>query len=120
MSEQAAETKGFEEIELKNVLTKDKRALDITVQVVPFDRYSDVHVDFAYSYSDMLYRLPSELSGASAAAKKYAEIFLVRTEADVDDKNSNYNHVINDTRACRSLFNRGDNQVAMTDFFENA
>ena len=110
----------LQEIELKNVLIKGKGAENITVKVVPFDRYNDKHVEFAYAYSDMLFRAPSSFTNVSEASKAYVRLFVVHTEIEEKDKESTYNKVLADLRASRSLFNQDAIMLALNDFFENA
>lgn len=110
----------LQEVELKNVLIKGKNPENIKVKVVPFDRYNEKHVEFAYAYSDMLYRAPSTFSNVSEASKAYVRIFVAHTEADEKNKESDYNKVLSDLRAARSIFNQDAIMLALNDFFENA
>lgn len=110
----------FEKVELKNVLYGDKQRKDITVEVMPFDPYNDEHVEFAYAYSDMLYRAPSMFKNISDVARAYVQMFMVHTKEQEAQPESNYNLVVNDLRACRTLFNREGIMLALNDFFENA
>lgn len=110
----------LKEIELKNVLAKGLPDENIKVKVVPFDRYSDAHVEFAYAYSDMLYRMPSEFKNGNDAAKAYVKLFVVHTEDEEKDVKSKFNMVKNDLRACRTLFNQDEIMKSLTNFFENA
>ena len=57
-------------VELKNVLF-DGGQEDLTIEVVPFNRYNEQHTEFAFAYSDMLYRAPSEFRNISDASKAY-------------------------------------------------
>lgn len=104
---------------LKNVACNGIRK-DIEVQVVPFNSLDDDHVEFAYNYSDMLFRAPSPFKTVSDAAKGYVALFMVHKKEDTTDTNSNYSYVMNDLRACRSLFNQDKIQQDINDFFENA
>ncbi len=114
------ETK-LQEIELKNVLVKKSRTSeDLKVKVVPFDRYNDKHVEFAYAYSDMVYRAPSTFTSIDDAARAYVKLFLVHTEEDEKNEDSVYNKVARDTRACRTIFNQDVIMAELEDFFENA
>jgi len=111
----------LKKVELKNVLVKStKTTEDLTVEIIPFDRYNDAHVDFAYAYSDMLYRAPSKFRDINEASKAYARLFLLYTEEDEKNELSTFNKVCNDLRACRTVFNQDDNIKSLTDFFENA
>jgi hypothetical protein len=108
-------------VELKNVLIKKTRTSEnLSVQVVPFDRYDDSHVEFAYAYSDMLYRAPSKFKTVDDASRGYVQTFLARKEEDLTNEDSTFNKVLHDTRACRTLFNSEVVMIALTDFFENA
>lgn len=108
------------EIALKNVLFGDGRSADINVEVVPFDCYDVKHVEFAYSYSDMLFRAPSPFKSISEAAQSYVAIFMVHKEVDKSNPESNINRVYNDLRACRTLFHQPEISQALDDFFVNA
>lgn len=111
----------LQEIELKNVLVKATRSEEnIKVKVVPFDRYNDKHVEFAYSYSDMLYRAPSPFKNVDDAAREYVKVFVAHTEADEKDEKTTFSKVLNDSRARRTLFNQDAIMSALSDFFENA
>lgn len=110
----------LQEIELKNVLVKGAADENITVKVVPFDKYSDSHVEFAYSYSDMLYKAPSPFKNVNDAARGYVKIFVAHTEEEEKDPKSLFSKVQNDLRACRTLFNQDNIMKALNDFFENA
>lgn len=110
----------LKEIELKNVLIKGKPDEDITVKVVPFDRYNDKHVEFAYEYSDMLFRAPSAFKNVTEASRSYVQLFVSHAEADEKNENSSFSKVAKDLRACRTLFNQDDIMLALNDFFENA
>lgn len=106
-------------ITLKNVLIKETRTEeDVTVQIIPFDKFDDDHVEFAYAYSDMLYRAPSKFKNMDDAARGYVKTFVAYE--DENDKNSPYAKVAQDLRACRTLFNQDDIALALASFFENA
>lgn len=107
-------------VELKNVLFGQTGAQDITVEVVPFNRRNDDHVEFAYAYSDMLFRAPSEFENISQAARRYVAMFMVHKVEDETNPDSNLNKVLGDLRACRILFNQPETQKEFQDFFENA
>lgn len=108
--------KEFEKVELKKVLCGEVEK-DITVEIVPFNRRNDDHVDFALATSDMLGRLPSDFHSMSDAARRCAELFIVHTEAQANDPTSDYSYILNDKRACRLLFNTASIQKALADFF---
>lgn len=107
-------------VELKNVLFGDRQSKDITVEVVPFDRYDEAHVAFAYSYSDMLFRAPSPFKSISDAAQAYVLLFMAHSEEDKANASSDINLVLGDLRACRTLFHQPDIAKALDDFFANA
>ena len=109
-----------ETVELKNVMFGDGQKKDVSVDVVPFDPYNDDHVEFAYGYSDMLFRAPSAFKNISEAARGYVALFMVHTREQETQADSTYNMVLKDTRACRTLFNREGIMLALNDFFENA
>jgi len=108
-----------EKIELKNVLF-DGGQCDITVEVIPFDRYKDEHVEFAYAYSDMLFRAPSEFKNVSEASRAYVRTFMVRKKDDETDASSNFSKVVGDLRACRTMFHQPNIMQALNDFFGGA
>lgn len=108
--------KEFEKVELKKVLCGEVEK-DITVEIVPFNRRNDDHVDFALAMSDMLGRMPSDFHSISDAARRCAELFIVHTEAQANDPASDYSYVLNDKRACRLLLNTASIQKALADFF---
>lgn len=109
------------EIEVKNVLDKNsKKAETLKVNVVPFDRYNDAHVEFAYSYSDMLYKAPSDFKSVNDAARAYVKLFIVHKVDDEKKESSTFSKVANDLRACRTMFNQDGIMLALNDFFENA
>nr|DAL72683.1 MAG TPA: hypothetical protein [Caudoviricetes sp.] len=107
-------------VELKNVLFGTTGSQDITAEVIPFNRRNDDHVEFAYAYSDMLFRAPSEFENISQAARKYVALFMVHRSEDELNPESNFNKVLRDLRACRILFNQAETQKEFQDFFENA
>lgn len=109
----------YEKVLLKNVNTPagDK---DITVEIVPFSKRNDDHVDFAYAVSDMFNRFPSEFRNISDAARRCVELFVVHTEEQSNDPNSDFSLVYNDTRAARTLYNTASLQKQLSDFFVNA
>jgi len=110
-----------EEIELKNVLVKKTRTTEnLKVKVIPFDRYNDKHVEFAYAYSDMLYRAPSSFTNVDDTSRAYVKLFLVHKEAEEKKDDSVFTKVSQDLRACRTLFNQDNIMGALNDFFENA
>lgn len=110
----------LEEVELKNVLVRGGTKEKIKVKILPFDRYNDEHVEFAYAYSDMLYRAPSEFKTVSDAARAYVRLFVAHTQEDGKNEDSDFSKVHNDLRACRTLFNQDNIMLALNDFFENA
>ena len=110
----------LKEIELKNVLVKGLPDENIKVRIVPFDRYNEAHVSFAYEYSDMLFKAPSPFKNINEAARGYVKIFVAHIVDEEKDEKSNFNKVLNDLRACRTLFNQDDIMIALNDFFENA
>lgn len=110
----------FEKIELKNVLTEDGSQKNITVEVVPFDRRKDEHVEFAFAYSDMLSRMPSVFSTMTDAAVRAVELFMVHKEADEKTPTSDFYLVHADKRAARTLLNNSSLTKELFDFFENA
>ena len=109
----------FEKITLKNVLTNDG-VKDFTVEIVPFNRRNDDHVDFALSYIDMLGRMPSQFRTITDAAVRAVELFMVHKENDTAENTAIYEAVRSDKRAARELFNTPSIQKALNDFFENA
>ena len=111
----------LKEVELKNVLIKATRTTEnLKVKVIPFDRYNDDHVEFAYAYSDMLYRVPSKFKTMDDASKGYVKLFVEHKFEDEKDEKSTFSKVLKDLRACRTLFNSDDVSMSFTDFFENA
>lgn len=110
----------METVELKNVLFGDNGQENITVKVVPFNRRDDDHVEFAYAYSDMLYRAPSPFKTVSDAAREYVRLFMVHTKEDEAKADSIFSRIYGDLRACRTLFHQNNIQQALNDFFENA
>lgn len=111
--------KEFEKVTLKNVKTADGEK-DITVEIVPFNRRNDDHVDFAFGVSDMFGRMPSDFRNVSDAARRCVELFVVHTEEEANDPNSDFSLVRDDTRAARTLYSTASIQKAMSDFFANA
>lgn len=114
-----AQNKTFQKrkVELKNVIFGTTGSQDIIVEVIPFDRRNDEHVEFAFAYSDMLMRAPSEFENISQAARKYVTLFMVHTAEDETNENSNFLKVVGDLRACRILFNNVHTQKEFSDFF---
>lgn len=112
--------KQFEKITLKNVAVNDNEEKDFIVELVPFNRRNDEHVDFAFAYSDMLARLPSVFGSITDVAVRAVEIFMVHKEDEAMDVNSVYYAVHNDKRAARTLLHTPSLQKAIADFFENA
>ena len=111
----------LEKITLKNVAMSDGTEQNLTVEVVPFNRRNDDHVDFALAYSDMLAKLPSPFKTVTDAAVRAVELFMVHKEEDANDINSPYYAVHADKRAARILFNTSSTlQKSIFDFFENA
>lgn len=110
----------FDNVELKNVLLKGGGSENITVKVVPFNRYNNSHVEFAYAYSDMLYRAPSDFTNVSEASKAYVKLFMVHKEEDEKNPESDFSKVYNDLRACRTLFHQDKISLDLNNFFENA
>ena len=112
------------ERKLDKVTVKNVRAngtlKDIDVELVAFDPFNDDHVEFAYNHSDMIYRAPSPFATISDAARGYVRMFMVHTSEDEKNPNSDFNMVLNDVRACRTLFHTENVQKALADFFENA
>lgn len=106
----------FEKVELKKVLCGGIEK-DLTVEIVPFNRRNDDHVDFALATADLLGRMPSEFRSITDAARRCAELFIVHTEAQANDATSDYSYVLNDKRACRVLFNTPSIQKSLNDFF---
>lgn len=105
---------------LKNVVFGTDGQEDIEVEVVPFNRRNDDHVDFAFAFSDMLQRVPSEFSSISDAARRYVQLFMVHSAADETNADSKYNKVCGDLRSARILLNQPETQLELTDFFGNA
>lgn len=120
----AGQIKDLEKIELKNVLWKDaegtKHKEDVTAEVIEFDDYNDQHVEFAYAHSDMLFKAPSIFKDVSEASRAYVKIFMAHKAEDEERKDSNFNKVYNDLRACRTLFNQDSIMKKLNDFFDNA
>lgn len=106
-----------ETVELKNVITEDGKE-DLTVEVVTFNERNDTHVDFAFSYSDMALKAPSEFANITEASLAYVENFMVHKADDVKDKNSAFYKVMHDKRAARTLFHSVGIQQALRDFFD--
>jgi hypothetical protein len=107
-------------VELKNVLVGDEEQTDLSVEVVPFNRRNDQHVEFAYAYSDMLFKAPSPFKTVSDAAREYVRLFMAHAKDDESNPDSDFLKVYKDLRACRTLFHQDDVMKAMNDFFENA
>lgn len=112
--------KNFEKIILKNVLVDGDTQKDVTVELVPFSRRNDEHVDFAFGYSDMLSRVPSEFHSLTDVAVRAVELFMVHKEEDANNDKSDFYLVRNDKRAARTLLNTPSLQKALFSFFENA
>jgi len=111
----------FDKVELLNVLVKKTRTTEnITVDVVPFDRFNDAHVEFAYAYSDMLYRAPSSFKTVDDTSRAYAKLFVVHEQDEEKVETSTLYKVLNDLRACRTLFNQEKITSDIVNFFENA
>ncbi len=106
-------------VQLRNVMF-NRSTEDIEVEVVPFDQFNEDHVDFAYKYSDMLFRAPSAFRDISDASKAYAMLFVVHTKESENDPDSKISKVLGDTRACRTLLMRPEIQAALDTFFANA
>jgi len=106
-------------VELKRVITPDGEQ-DLTVEVVPFNRRNDDHVDFAFAYMDMLGRVPSKFANVSEAARGYVDLFMAHKEEDAVDANSSFACVRKDVRASRVLFHQPKAQKELQDFFGNA
>lgn len=109
----------LEKLELRNVLTSNGDA-NIVVELVPFNRRNDDHVDFALAYADMLGRMPSEFRNMSDAAVRAVELFVVHKEEDANNAESDFSYVRADKRAARTVLNSMALQKALADFFENA
>lgn len=109
----------FEKVELRNVLTPSGER-NITVEIVPFNRRNDEHVDFAFAVADMYGRMPSVFSNASEAARRFVELFVVHKADDLKDPESDISCVLNDVRACRIAFFNTKSQQEFNDFFGNA
>lgn len=110
----------LEKMTLKNVLCEDGTQKNVTVEIVPFNRRNDEHVDFAFAYSDMLGGLPSPFKSMSDVAVRAVELFMVHKEDDAFNTSSDYFIVRKDKRAARTLFGNPILQKAVFDFFENA
>lgn len=108
-----------QKIELKNVLSNEASS-DITVEVVPFDRYNDDHVEFAFNYQDMLLKVPSPFMTVSDASRGYVDTFMVHNSDDAKNENSDYRKVRGDLRAARTLMHQEGFMNAVHDFFTNA
>lgn len=106
-------------VTLRNVMSNHATE-DIEVEVMPFDQFNEDHVDFAYKYSDMLFRAPSPFSNISDASKAYVLLFVVHTKDSENDPNSKISKVLGDTRASRTLLMRPEIQAALDTFFANA
>lgn len=106
----------FDEVVIPNVIDGDSER-DITVQVIPFNRRDDSHVEFAYAFSDMLYRAPSRFRDISEAARSYVTLFMRHTKEESNSAGSDFNLIMNDLRACRILFNHPKIQKDLNDFF---
>lgn len=107
-------------LELKNVLMSDGSQKNVTVQIVPFNRRNDDHVDFAFAYVDMLSRVPSPFSTITDAAVRAVELFVAHKEAESKDVNSDFYAVVHDKRAARIVLNEPSLQASLGAFFENA
>ena len=112
-------TQSFEKIELRNVAAGDVDA-NIVVELVPFNRRNDDHVNFVLAYGDMLGRMPSEFRGLNEAAQRAVELFVVHKEEDALNPQSDFSYVRADKRAARTVLNSASLQKAIVDFFENA
>lgn len=110
----------FEKLELKNVLMQDGSSKNITVEIIPFNRRDDAHVDFAFAYADMLGRMPSPFSTATDAALRAVELFVVHKEAEAKNPESDFYAVAHDKRAARLVLNAPGLQDSLGAFFENA
>ena len=106
-------------VELQNVLCAEGTR-NITVEVVPFNRRNNDHVEFAFAVADMVGRMPSPFATMSDAAKRYVELFMVHKEEDANNADSDFSCVYNDLRACRILYNTPEFQKQLADFFELA
>ena len=84
---------------------------------MPFDRYNNEHVEFGFSYADMIGRMPSEFRNLSDAARAYVRLFMVRKREDETDKNSDFNKVLGDLSSCRELIYNPKIVQELTDFF---
>lgn len=107
-------------VELKNVLFGTDGKENISVEVVPFNPRNDDHVDFAYTYADMLSGAPAAFENISQCARRYVELFMAHTTEDITNENSKFRKVYGDLRASRTLFHQPDMQKALQDFFEPA
>jgi len=111
--------KNFEKVVLRNVLVGNEEK-DVTVEIVPFNRRNDEHVDFALGVMDMFGRVPSEFRNITDAAQRAVELFVVHKADDTVENKLIYDSVRNDKRAARFLFNTPSIQKSLNDFFENA
>lgn len=109
----------FEKVTLKNVLTPEGEK-DIEVQIVPFNRRNDDHVDFAFACADMYGHQPSEFKNVSEASRRFVSLFMVHKDEDTSNPNSDYACVLSDLRACRTLYHTPSFQKQLQDFFVNA
>lgn len=108
----------FKKLELRNVLTPDGDK-NIIVELVPFDRRNDDHVEFAFNYADMASGAPSPFKTENDAARRFVELFVVHKEADLLNEKSDVSCVRHDLRAARTALHDVDMQKALRDFFMN-
>lgn len=102
-------------VELKKVLCGDVEK-DLTIEIVPFNRRNDDHVDFALAVADFYGRMPSNFQSITDAAQRCVELFVKHTGEQADDPNSDYSYVHADKRASRIIFNNPAIQKAIADF----
>lgn len=109
-----------DKVKLSNVLFGDKQTENMEVEVIAFDPYNERHVEFAFGYSDMLFRAPSTFRNVSEASKAYVALFMVHTKEDETDETSKFRKVLGDLRACRTLFHQERITKDLDNFFGNA
>lgn len=115
--QQGNKTVEITKIILQNVLSGQNNEEDLDVEVVSFNRRNDDHVEFAFSYSDMLLKAPSDFRNISDAARRYVDLFMVHKAEDETNPESTYNKVRGDLKACRTLFHQPKIQKDLNDFF---
>lgn len=109
----------FRKVTLKKVLNAEDVEVDFEVEVVPFSRRNDQHVQFVFDYLDMLGKRPSPFATESDAARAYVELFMRGTAEDMENPASAKRCVLADLRAARTLLYQPETQKEFSTFFMN-